>query len=263
MKKTIYITLFSLLLISCEKVINIDLNSSDPQIVIEGTITNQPGPYTIKITETTDYFNPSDNPLLTNAVINISDNEGNFETLLEIEPGVYQTSDIQGVPGRTYDLYVNIDGQEFRASSYMPEITPIDSLSYEESPFTPRGNSEDYYYVTCYFLDTENIENYYRIKLYKNFKLSDNFYLIDDQLQDGNYIDYGRISDDIVLNDIVIVELLNIDESVYNYYNTLSSILGGERMSSSTPANPNSNISNGALGYFGAYSFTQDTIIIN
>ena len=250
-----------MLIVSCEKVINIDLNSSDPQIVIEGTITNQPSPYTIKITQTTDYFVPNANPKISNALVNISDNEGNFETLLETKPGVYQTSSIQGIPGRTYDLYVNIDGLEFTASSYMPEITPIDSLSYEESPFKQEIEDDIYYFATCYFSDSEHVENYYRIKLYKNSELTDYFYLIDDQLQDGNHIDYGNLSDEIVLNDTIVVELMNIDYAVHDYYNTLSSILGGG-MSSSTPANPNSNISNAALGYFGAYSYTQDTIII-
>ena len=32
--------------------------------------------------------------------------------------------------------------------------------------------------------------------------------------------------------------------------------------STGTPANPNTNISNGALGYFAAYSVKADTLII-
>lgn len=261
MKKIIYIIIFPMLFASCEKVIDIDLNSADPQIVIEGTITDQSGPYTVKISQTTDYFNPEKSPTISYAIVNITDSEGNFETLLETEPGIYQTSTMQGVIGRTYELYVNIDNEEYKATSYLPFVTNIDSLSYDKSP-SIMGNNDGNYLVTCYFHDYENIENYYRIKLYKNSELSENFDLIDDQLQDGKFINYGRLRDEIVLNDTIVVELMNIDEDLYDYYNTLSSILNDGGMSSATPANPNSNISNGALGYFGAYSYTQQTIII-
>ncbi len=260
MKRIIYIAIFSILLISCEEVIELELNSTDPQIVIEGTITNQPGPYTIKITQTTDYFNPEEYPKVSYAVVNITDSEGNFETLLETEPGVYQTSSFQGIEGRTYELYVNINGEEFTASSYLPPITPIDSLDYEDAPRP--DNSSNEYMITCYFHDQVDVENYYSIKLYKNSVVSKKYFLIDDLLLDGKNIDYGRIEDEIKLNDEVVIELMNIDANVYDYYNTLSSILSTRGMSSSTPANPTSNISNGALGFFGAYSYTSDTIIV-
>ena len=72
--------------------------------------------------------------------------------------------------------------------------------------------------------------------------------------------------EDVKSSDEVIVELLGIDENVYDYFNTLATILGdgqGPSSGSTTPSNPNSNISNGALGYFAAYSYTQSTITIN
>ncbi|NOQ25460.1 MAG: DUF4249 family protein [Bacteroidales bacterium] len=263
MKTILYIALISILFTSCETVIDVDLNSTDSKVVIEGSITNQPGPYTIKITQTTDYFIPSNYPAMQNAIVNISDDDGHFETLIEVEPGIYQTASIQGTTGHTYNLYININDQEYTASSYLPTITPIDSLAYFESPFSPHNTGDGNFRISCYFHDDENEENYYRFKLYNNSVLSEKFYLLDDQLQNGRDIDYGRLQDEINLNDTVVVELVNIDEGVYNYFNTLSSIVGSGGMSSSIPANPNSNISNGALGYFGAFSFTCDTIIIN
>lgn len=263
MKTILYIALISILFTSCETIIDIDLNSTDSKIVIEGSITNEPGPYTIKITQTTDYFIPSNYPTMQNAIVNISDDEGNIDTLIEIEPGIYQTTSIQGAIGRTYNLYININNQEYIASSYLPPSTPIDSLAYFESPFSPHNTGDGNFRVSCYFHDNENEENYYRLKLYRNSILSESFYLLDDQLQNGRDIDFGRLQDGIKLNDTVVVELINIDKDVYDYFNTLSSIVGSGGMSSSIPANPNSNISNEALGYFGAYSFTRDTIIIN
>ena len=63
-------------LVSCEKVIDVDLSSVEPQIVIDGTITDQPGPYTVKISKTGDYFNPGAFPAVTGASVTISDNRG-------------------------------------------------------------------------------------------------------------------------------------------------------------------------------------------
>ena len=63
-------------------------------------------------------------------------------------------------------------------------------------------------------------------------------------------------------SDTVVVELYTLDAQTFEYYNTLFQISGGsEMMSFTTPANPNTNISNGALGYFGAYTISRDTII--
>jgi hypothetical protein len=68
------------------------------------------------------------------------------------------------------------------------------------------------------------------------------------------------------LNDTAIVELLTLDKSTYDYYSTLSNVLTegdtGPPMMMTTPANPNSNLSNGALGYFGAFAVRSDSIVI-
>ena len=155
MKNILYIIAILLFFASCEEVIDINLDSSEPQIVIEGTITNDAGPYTIKITRTTDYFNPTESSKVSNAIVNISDDQGNEETLVETSPGIYQTSTIEGVIGRTYSLNVNIDGIEYEASSYMPDITSIDFLSYNKATVF-QGEPDDYYVLT-YFHDIENI----------------------------------------------------------------------------------------------------------
>ncbi len=71
------------------------------------------------------------------------------------------------------------------------------------------------------------------------------------------------------VNDTITVELLSINEETYIYYKTLINIVGGNtgggpagQLSGPTPANPESNLSNGAMGYFSAYTVSTDTIII-
>ena len=39
---------YSLLLFSCTKVINVNLNNANPNIVIEGVVSDAPGPYQVQ-----------------------------------------------------------------------------------------------------------------------------------------------------------------------------------------------------------------------
>jgi hypothetical protein len=40
-----------MLLVSCTKVINVNLNSAAPDIVIEGNVNDGPGPYQVKLSQ--------------------------------------------------------------------------------------------------------------------------------------------------------------------------------------------------------------------
>jgi hypothetical protein len=55
-----------------------------------------------------------------------------------------------------------------------------------------------------------------------------------------------------------------MDRAVYGYFETLSSVIADDQGDGPqvAPANPNSNWSNGALGYFGAFSDRSKSIII-
>src|SRR5450759_3003563 len=90
----------------CQKVINVDLNEAAPRIVIEGLITDIPGPYTVKISKSGSYFNQPVLPPVSDAQVIITDNISSTDTLKETEPGIYITSKIRGFPGRTYSLKV-------------------------------------------------------------------------------------------------------------------------------------------------------------
>ena len=58
------------------------------------------------------------------------------------------------------------------------------------------------------------------------------------------------------------IELLSLDKQTYEYYRTLQDLLFSNPIFGSTPANPENNLSNGALGYFGAYAVSLRTLII-
>lgn len=265
MKNLIFLLISIIGFTSCEKVIEIDLESSDPQIVIEGIVSNVSSNHIVRISKTTDYFNPGEIPMISGALVIVSDDLGQLDTFTEVSEGIYQSNYLLGIENRNYNLKVMIDDETFSATSYMPEITLIDSLEYTEIdmvefiPVNDIGN----FVVSCYFQDKIDLKNYYRIKIFNNGKESNSngFHLINDLFFDGEEIEYGRLSADLDIGDTAEVELWSVDQFVYDYYETLDAILGSNRMNSSAPANPNSNI-DGALGYFAAINIDREYIVI-
>jgi hypothetical protein len=262
MKKTniiIFITvILSLCFSSCQKVIDIELNTSSSQIVIQGNINNQPGPYIVKISKTVDFDLSSSYPPVSGATVIISDNHGTIDTLVEPYPGTYVTTKILGIPGYTYSLVAIIGGISYSSVSVMPGPVEISSVYIENAIF---GDSKQ---VTLSFNDPANIENYYRVIEYINGDLQTDFHVLSDELYDGDNIEYSIRSmgndDDNKLEqgDTVTLWLLCIDKGVYDYFRTA----GSDGTQSASPANPLSNIDNGALGYFNACYIKKASVVV-
>jgi hypothetical protein len=58
------------------------------------------------------------------------------------------------------------------------------------------------------------------------------------------------------------IELMSLDSKTYVYFRTLEDLLYTNPFFGSTPANPNTNLNNGALGYFGACAVSVKTITV-
>ena len=261
MKTLPVILLLSLLLTACEEEIYIPLDTAPPAIVIEGKVTNLPGPYVVRITKTTGFYNPSPVPPVNNATVFVADNQGHTWYFLEQRPGYYINNKFTGQPGTTYTLSVKAENKVITGSSFMPEPVPIDSIDVEY--FAGTRFADEGYYIILFFTDPPGKGNYYRIKLYKGDQTGTTIYVIDDQLVDGNQLNVFLFGSAYQPGDTAVAELQSIDEKVYQYMLTLSNVNASSPSGSgTTPANPVTNLSSGALGYFGAVSITSDTLII-
>jgi hypothetical protein len=240
---------------SCEKIIDLKLNTSVSQIVIQGNVYDQSGPYTVKITKTVDFDESNIYTPVTGAEVEISDNTGNTEVLTETSPGIYLTSSLQGVPRRTYTLTIKTDGKNYTASSTMPPAVNIDSIYCEKSYFG------DFLQLYAEFSDPADTVNYYYLIQYINGVAQDGMGVANDELDDGQTIKFLFMPIDeesqLKTGDTTTVWLETIDKGVYDYYRTVNPHAGQY----TTPANPVSNISNGALGYFKACSIRKKTLI--
>lgn len=257
---TIFIVLISCF--SCERVIDINLNEANPKIVIEANIHNKREGSLVKITRTGSYFKPYTPEMVSDAKITLK-NQLTTYTFTENANGIYNIDKIGNLIPTNYTLSVEIDGERYEAESKMP--TPI-SINYIISEYVAKNIFQDEGYIVNYsFFDPENEENFYRVRYLLNGELQNDdndYFLISDEMFNGKSIQMQIHGTRFIKGDTVEVELMSIDKSTYDYFNTFVQVIAQNSMESAAPANPKSNFTNGALGYFAAYSSDKKQIIV-
>lgn len=257
------ITLLLLLTaIACKKVIRVDLNGVAPQIVIEGEVTNGPAPYFVKISRTVDFSASNNFPPVVGALVLLTDTtNGISDTMVEASPGLYRSIEVGGVPHHTYRLDVSADGKEYEAFSTMPAFVRLDSIKFAQNIGIDNKLEIN---AVAEFQDPASVANYYQFTETVNSRLLPDIFVFEDRLSDGLYIQYPLYNDSAYLapGDTLRLTMNCIDRNVYNYFFTLMSVAGNNNFQSATPANPMSNISNGALGYFSAHTTEKADIIV-
>ena len=154
----------------------------DRALVIDGLITDEPGPYTIKLSLSSSVNEP-ELIALGGCSVSIMDNHGNEEFLTEEEVGVYRTAinGIQGKPGRKYKvLIITEEGKQYASAFEQLNVsTQIESvypkIEYQENP-------EGLYHIEGlrFYLDTylaEQDTNYYLWRLESTFKFNANHFV--------------------------------------------------------------------------------------
>lgn len=264
MKNILFILFCALLFSSCEKEIDLQLDDKSGTIVIEGNITDQQGPYYVHITRSVAFTEDNQYPAITDAIVTISDNAGQSETLQYEGDGRYKTSSLVSSPGNTYTLNVLIDGVNYTAQSTMPSPVTLDGLI--QDSITIAG--ETTYNILPVYTDPSFLGNRYLFILTIDGKTDKTLQVFSDNINNG-MVNQRTImpslddDDEIVPGDIINVEMQCIDQNIYTYYSALIQISGGGGPGGSvTPANPPSNINNGALGYFSAHTTASKSMVI-
>ena len=126
-------------------------------LVIDGIITNEPGPYIIRLSKSSTVYDPEYIPV-SGAKMVISDDFNTEEALVEIEPGVYSTDPfgIRGEVGGKYRITINTDGKTYQSNyEELEEPVEIDSVYAKiEYMETAGGSSEGLqFYLNCKPMD--------------------------------------------------------------------------------------------------------------
>jgi len=288
----IILLLTSIFLLSCEKEITLDLPASTPKIVIEGAIETNQYSY-VYITKNMGFFdavdtNTLENILITDAVVTVS-NGIETDTLqlvynpLYVPPLRYQGSKIKGEAGMTYNLKVEHDGKVFESVTTIPQIVDIDSIK-----FSYRAETDTFGFLWVYFQDPPELGNFYRA--FSKVEGKDSVFVHqtystgDDKLVNGQLIEYTVVrgmdpampsenyetdldSDEppywaIYVGDKITVKLCSIDAINFEFWKSVETQYSSNGNPFAAPTTLKTNISGDALGIWGGYAASIDTITV-
>ncbi|SHN02810.1 DUF4249 family protein [Polaribacter sp. KT 15] len=223
-----YLALIVLLFSNCEKVIDVDVPTISPKLIIDASfeVYFDESPVTaktiVKLRESADYFEETI-PTVTNATVfltNLSDNSvinfsdinatGNYEPITDFLP----EDNIE------YELTVIYNNETFKGKATKVKSTPFISVEQgDETLFT--GNETE---LKVSFEDDGNTENFYVLDYTNNI-----FLTLDDRFFNGAVYNFSSFyqEDEIELPATVTIKLSGISKSYYTYFEILTSQAGG------------------------------------
>ena len=250
-------TTISFSLFSCEDVVDIDLTTAAPRLVIDASIKWQKGTLgnvqTIKLTTTTGFYSTTI-PTVSGATIFIIDGNGIQYDFNEIPgTGEYVCTNFNPEIRQSYTLTVIYDSQIYMATEALIEVPTIDYVEQtEDGGFT--GNEKE---VKFFYQDIPNQDNFYLVMFNSSNVSLPIIDIVSDSFFQNNQM-FGYLSNGLEKDDTILFTLHGISETYYNYMNVLLGIAGtnGGSPFQTPPATVRGNIvnqtnfNNFALGFF-------------
>lgn len=256
---------------SCTERIDIKTDVEFQKLAVEGYIT--PEYQYIKLEKTGGYFSQEAPPAVENATVSITAG-GNVYLLNENpeKPGMYVPDDtLPTATGTDYKLTIDLPGpiggeRHFESETVMPALNAIvDSIR-----VIYRGDFERWI-IKLYAYEPPG-PDYYMFSAMKNGSpLTDTLQrlgITNDKLVDGMYLPGIYVlflyKDEIKVGDTVTLFTSGITEDYFRFLDEAQQELHPNNpFFSGPPANIRSNINNGALGYFAAFTSIPATKIVD
>ena len=210
MKKRIAFFFTVVLFISCEEVIDVDLPTTEPQLVVDAQIgfnQNNGDPLSfgqVTLTLTSPFF-AEDTPPAENAVVRLIDEEtGASFSLIEDAIGVFN----DGFPNlqfdRDYTLEIVYEGEIYRATEQLIPTGTIDSAEQDDGFLFDEEEETE---VVITFSDVPDERNYYLFSF--GF---DNFLVTDDEFYQNSNLTFSYFYEDVEPGDLLTISLLGISK---------------------------------------------------
>jgi len=241
-------------LYSCEEVIQVDLEESEPRLVIEASILwrkNTVGNVQlIRLTTTAPFFDDQIPPA-EGASVSVYSETGMEFAFEEIEPGIFRNEQFVPQLNKPYELEIEYKGEVYNATE---TLLPVASLEYIEQTDNGGFGGEDIEFK-AYFTDPPNIQNYYLVRFFFE-DLSIQIY--EDEFTDGNQTFAYFSNEDLNSGEKVGFEIQGISKRFFEYLFILRSQAGtsngGPFQTQPTTVRGNiintTNPDNFAFGYF-------------
>lgn len=270
--KKIYIlpVLIILLFSKCEKVVDIDVPSIEPKLIIDASfdVLFDESPITantvVKLSLSADYFD-EEIPKVTNATVFVTDLLNNTKINFsddDLDGNYTPTTSFIPADDILYELTIIYNNETYKGKATKIKSTPFTSvIQGEETLFTGKETE-----IKVTFKDEPIIENYYLFNFDRDLFLS-----IDDRFFNGSDYNFSFFyqEDDIELPTTTTIKMSGITKEYYTYFEVLSSQSGqgGGGPFQSVPSSLLGNIINTTneenfpLGYF--HISETDTFMID
>ncbi|MBX2845856.1 MAG: DUF4249 domain-containing protein [Saprospiraceae bacterium] len=250
--------------LACEDVIDVDVDSITPRLVVEGGIEwekNTTGNVQrIRLSQSTDFFDES-SPAVTDAQVVMNQlNSTNSYAFLHVDNGWYEITDFEPVIGATYELLIDYDNQSFRAVETMISVPEVARIEQTTALAFDGGDEVS---IDFYANDPAGQANFYLANYLVNDDPTPFIFVADDDFLDGNELPFfyrqSFVDDEeeLLPNDVVNIEFLGISEDFYNYMFVFTEqVFGGFGPFSTTPVEIRGNVVNqtrpdeNAFGFF-------------
>ncbi len=258
----------------CETVIEAKLDAGPTQLSVDGWITDKPGPQTIRVTQTAQYFDNGPAPAAVGATVTVTDNLGKTYAFTDPDKDSYYVwtptaKDTLGRVGRTYKLAIAWQGETYQAISVMNRTPTIDSIIFVKKKPNPFSTKEGYQ-AEFFARDLPGGNDYYRVQFWQNGVLQNkrrNLITVQNAAFRGSADTDGlqfirpirqSINPDSLyaLNDEVRVEVQSVNADAFLFLQELAQQIGNGGLFATPPANLATNILNTnpngrtATGYF-------------
>jgi hypothetical protein len=266
------ITFFGALCWGCEETIQLDLEQAPPVVVVDALLTDSMAYNHVRLSRSVDFYYEGRAPVITNAEVQVQDNEGNtYPYFYQEEDSLYRPSPpFAGEVGKVYTLNVTIDGQTITATDTLRFIAAIDSLRWRESEsFFLEPKDDDYIYeVLTYAREPKETEDFYLFKFYRNDTIerfdSETGVFYSDDIGLGEEINDLSGPSLYSLEDTARFEMYSLTPTAFKYYFDLDQLINSDGgMFSGIPANPASNIEGAnAVGFFQVSAISAEEIVV-
>lgn len=242
----------------CEDVIDVDLNTAPPKLVIEATINWYKGTsgneQKIKLTTTTNYYDRV-MPKVSGATVFIKNSSNiTFNFTENPNTGEYFCSNFLPVINETYTLTVINNGQTYTATETLKPVSPITKITQNNLGGFDGKTIE----IKAYFNDPATEDNYYLFGYKYQNPLVNNYYAGEDTFFQGNEFFSASQNDELKAGDKITITHFGISKTYSNYIKVLVSIAGSSNgapfQSPAATVRGNiintTNFDNYSLGYF-------------
>ncbi len=217
MKKYALIIFCLTLFFSCQDVIEVEVPTAEPKLVIEasmnwfdGTIGNE---QEIKLSLTAPFF---DNmvPPANGATVSVSDSSGNvFNFIEEGNTGIYKTSTFIPAIDEVYNLTISYNNETYTATETLKSTVPFDFIDQKDDG----GFGGDEIEIKAFFTDPGNEDNYYFFELESPREINPVIDAAEDEFFDGNQIFAFYSNEDLEPGDELIIKILGSSRQFYEY----------------------------------------------